>query len=245
MEKWESLNMELRSWVISRVLRLEQTSTSLIKTILRLFKEKSITLGDQSSSLSFKSKIDLLFDLEEIEKDDYTHLIKLMEIRNQFAHNHRATSFESLDIINKDINNYLEKFSSKNNELNRESRLRQTFNELFEATLGKLAIIEIEYRSGIQKEIRKHINDLVVENLHEIWMNALKMKKESTSTRAKFPALNNTDQIEKIYTYFQKSVSEFKIQELNKLDGENLKSVFKQKETTEEFLKRIDEKDEK
>ena len=245
MEKWEPLNMELRSWVISKVLRLEQTSTSLIKAILRLFNEKSKTLGDQSSSLSFKSKIDLLYDLEEIEKDEYNHLIKLMEMRNQFAHNHKAISFESLDTINKDINNYLEKIPSKSNESNRESKLQQTFNELFEATLGKLAIIEIEYRSGMQKEIRKHVNDLVVENLHEIWENALKMKKESTSTRAKFPALNNTDQIERFYTYFQKAISEFKGKELNKLDGEDLKFVFKQKETTEEILKRIDEKDEK
>jgi hypothetical protein len=245
MEKWDPLNMELRSWVISKVLRLEQTSTSVIRAILRLFNEKSRILGTQSSSLSFKSKIDLLLDLEEIEKDEYNHLIKLMEIRNQFAHNHKAVSFESLDNINKDINKYLEKIPSKSNESNRESKLRQTFNELFEATLGKLAIIEIEYRSGIQKEIRKHINDLVVENLDEIWVNALKMRKERTPTRAKFPALDNTDQIENFHTYFQKAISEFKGKELEKLDGENLKSVFKQKETTEEILKRIDEKDEK
>ena len=65
MEKWTSLNMELRSFVISRVLRLEQTSSSLMKTILRLFKDDLKTLGNKSSALSFKSKIDLLYDLEE------------------------------------------------------------------------------------------------------------------------------------------------------------------------------------
>lgn len=102
--------MELRSWVISQMLRLEQASSDLIRAIIRLFNENSKTLGNQSSALSFKAKVDLLFDLEEIDKTEYNHLVKLMEIRNQFAHNPNAISFESFDDINADINKYLLKY---------------------------------------------------------------------------------------------------------------------------------------
>jgi hypothetical protein len=101
MQQWKPLNMKLRSSVIGQVLRLEQTSSSALKAILRLFKEQSKTLGNTSSALSFKSKIDLLLDLEEISKTEYSHLLKLMEIRNQFAHNPNAISFISFQTINK------------------------------------------------------------------------------------------------------------------------------------------------
>ena len=92
MEELKSLNMELRSFVIGNVLRLEQTSTDALRAILRMFNENSKTLGNQSSAFSFKTKIDLLCDLGELEKTHYSHLLKLMEIRNQFAHNIKASS---------------------------------------------------------------------------------------------------------------------------------------------------------
>ncbi len=162
--------MELRSWVISHVLRLEQTSSSAIRAILRMFNKDSKTIGNKSSALSFKSKVDLLHYLEELEKSEYTHLLKLMEIRNQFAHNPNAVSFEEFDNINPEINKYLLKHESDeaDKELSKEVRLRTVFSELFQKAVGKLIVIEIEYTQGIHKEMRKHINDRIVENLDEI-----------------------------------------------------------------------------
>src|ERR1700733_14383622 len=97
MEQWEPQNMALRSAVISKVLRLEQTSSSALRAVFRMFKQDSKTLGNSSSALPFKSKIDLLYDLEELDKIEYTHLLKLMEVRNQFAHNPNAVSFRSFE----------------------------------------------------------------------------------------------------------------------------------------------------
>lgn len=164
MEKWEPLNMELRSWVISQVLRLEQTSSSLMRAILRMFKENPKTLGNQSSALSFKSKIDLLYDLEEIDKTEYKHLLKMMEIRNQFAHNPNAISFESLDQINPQINKYLEnqEIEGIDKQGTREDKLKLIFSEIFKRCAGKLLVTEIEYTRGLEKDIRKHINDRVI-----------------------------------------------------------------------------------
>ncbi len=65
--------------------------------LLQLFsikKETPNTLGHKSSAISFKTKIDFLYDLERIDKNTYTDLITLMEIRNQFMHNLDADTFE-------------------------------------------------------------------------------------------------------------------------------------------------------
>ena len=196
MEKWKPLNMELRSWVISHVLRLEQTSSSLFRIILRMFKKDSKTLGNTSSALSFKSKIDLLYDLEEIDTTVYNHLIKLMEIRNQFAHNSNAISFEELDNINKNINTYLEKFIpfEIDKEVDRETKLKAAFSNLFQLSAGSLLVLEIEYNKGIEKDIIKHINYQVVENIDTIWQNALGKNKENPiSTPIKYMLSKNSN----------------------------------------------------
>lgn len=242
MEKWKSLNTDLRIWVISQVLRLEQTSSSAIRAILRMFKENSKTLGHQSSALSFKSKIDLLYDIEEIDKTEYNHLLKMMEIRNQFAHNPNAVSFESLDEINPQINKYLEKIEvngvEKQNE--REGKLKLIFSEIFKLCAGKLLVIEIEYTRGLGKDIRKHINDTVVENIDRIWKSAVeRYLTGELSTPSLFFMNSPEKQIESFYLDFRIAMSEYSQSELKKIEGDGLKTVFKPKETTNETLAKI------
>ncbi|WP_297332654.1 hypothetical protein [Flavobacterium sp.] len=239
--------MELRSWVISHVLRLEQTSSSLMRAILRMFNENSKSLGNQSSALSFKSKIDLLYDLEEIDKTYYNHLLKLMEIRNQFAHNPNATSFEELDNINPDINKYLEKNIPEEivTDSDRETKLKAAFSELFKMAAGKLLVLEIEYTRGIEKDILKHINHQIVENIDSIWDNALtRQKEENVSTPIAYMLSGNPNQLEHFYSNFKLSMSEFTVKELEKIGGDNLKHIFKQKETTAETVEKINKKKE-
>ncbi len=245
MEKWTSLNMELRSFVISRVLRLEQTSNSLMRTILRLFKNDLKTLGDKSSALSFKSKIDLLYDLEEIDKTDYSHLIKLMEIRNQFAHNHNAVTFESLDEINPEINKYLTRYqdSQLDKKLPREEKLKVTFNKLFEKVCGRLLTIEMEYLDGVQEEYKTHINNKALENIDKIWNSAYQMNVERTAEEglAIIPT-SFQDDLEFFKLAFKVKLSEFTLNELGKIKN-NEKEVFRKKVPVEETLKRLKEKE--
>lgn len=242
MEKWMPLNMELRSWVISHLLRLEQTSSSLIRAILRMFNENSKTLGNQSSALSFKAKVDLLYDLEEIDKEHYNHLLKLMEIRNQFAHNHSAISFEAFDTINPDINKYLEKNIPKevDKDTDRETKLKAAFTEMFAKVAGKLLVLEIEYTQGITKDIQKYVNHRVVENLDAIWQDALERSKaDEVFSPIQYMMTGDTSQLDVFYSSFKISMSEFALKEMQELQGDNLKKVFKPKETTEETRARI------
>lgn len=245
MEKWTSLNMELRSFVISRVLRLEQTSSSLMKTILRLFKDDLKTLGNKSSALSFKSKIDLLYDLEEIDKTYYNHLLKLMEIRNQFAHNHNAVSFESLDEINPDIIKYLTKFQDDNldEKLTREDKLKITFNKLFELTCGRLLALEIEYLDGVQEEYKSHINNKAIENIDTIWESAYQMNQEKTAEKglAIIPTSFHDD-LEFFKLAFKVKLSEFILNEVEQIK-DNKKEIFRKKLPVEEKLRRLEEEE--
>lgn len=242
MQEWKPLNMELRSWVISQVLRLEQTSNNLMRAMLRMFKENPKTLGNQSSALSFKSKIDLLFDLEEIDSTEYSHLIKMMEIRNQFAHNSNAISFESFDEINPQINKYLEKIRIDGIEKyeNREEKLKFIFSEMFKRCAGKLLVTEIEYVKGLEKEIRKHINDDVVENLDEIWADAVKCRLTGDLSTPSLFFMNSPEkQLEYFYADFRLAMSDFSLNALSRIEGEKLKEVFKQKEKTVEKIRKV------
>ena len=249
MEQWQPLNMEIRSWTISHVLRLEQTSSSLMRAILRMFKEDSKTLGNQSSALSFSAKIDLLYDLEELDSEDYNHLRKLMEIRNQFAHNHNAVSFESFDEINPGINKYLEKNipAEIDKGADRETKLKAAFSAMFTKVAGTLLVLEIEYTKGITKELQKHVNHKVIENIDSIWQSALeRTKADKVFSPIQYTMTGSTNELDMLYSSLKLSIGEFAVKEMDSLKGEEFKRVFKQKETTAEMLARIEreEKDE-
>jgi hypothetical protein len=236
MEKWVSLNMGVRSFVIELTLRLEQTSSSLIRTILRLFNDDLKTLGDKSSALSFKSKIDLLLDLEEIDKTDYNHLMKIMEIRNQFAHNHKAISFESLDEINPEINKYLNKFKPDESpeELPREELLRLSFRKIFEKVCGKLLVSEIEFINGIQEEFKTYINNKIVENIEQIWNDAYESNKEKFRNIL-VPQNSFEEDLQLFKSVFKLRMYEYFKTELDRIELEK-ENVFKKKISVEEKL---------
>lgn len=237
MGTWKPLNMSLRCWVIERMLRLEQTSSDLLKLMLRMPVTDSKTLGNQSSALSFRSKIDLLLDLEEIDKAEYSHLLKLMEIRNQFAHNHNAVSFESFDTINNSINTYLLKQCPKEleKEPDREKKLQGIFNELFKITAGKLGALELEYRAGIRKEVKSYIDAKVTAGSDQIWQDAIKLYKEKKVPVPFFQRESDEKILNSFHSYFKISSSDYALAEMKKLDGKIL-SIFKRKKTMEEMV---------
>lgn len=165
-----------------------------------------------------------------------------MEIRNQFAHNPYAVSFEALDSINPDINRYLLKYENKmaGKDQTNEARLKSVFNQLFVLTVGKLLVIEMEYSKGIEKEMRKHLNDKIVENIEEIWRNALQMNNEQKSETPILLILNNGEkEIEKFYLNFRIAMSKYFQTELRAIAGDKMKAVFKQKVTSKKTYKEL------
>ncbi|MBP6565713.1 MAG: hypothetical protein KA270_01030, partial [Saprospiraceae bacterium] len=64
--KSKNFNIILRGKVLEKALILEELTSDIIKLILRIVWDETKTLGNQSTSLSFKNKTDLLFDLQDL-----------------------------------------------------------------------------------------------------------------------------------------------------------------------------------
>src|SRR5579862_1310483 len=122
MPKAKVFNAELRSFVLQHTIRQEALASDILKFIFRILKNKTKTLENSSSSLSFMSKINLLYDFDDINKEELAHFIKLLEIRNQFAHNHKCFSFETLSQEYDKYTNFL-KSNFPNKEINTEKSL--------------------------------------------------------------------------------------------------------------------------
>ena len=79
-KKQKNYNKKLRSQILIMSVRVEEAAGKAVKSLLRTVKFESKTLGNNSSSFSFKNRIDLLYDLEDLNKKDYTSCLKFAEI---------------------------------------------------------------------------------------------------------------------------------------------------------------------
>ena len=171
----EKYNIKLRSNILFASIRVEEAAGHVIKLLLRTVKEDSKTLGNKSSSLSFKNKIDLLYDIEDISKDNYNNCLKFAEIRNQFIHNPSCNSFSALENENKNLLNFLSKcFPNEISEM--ESSYNASFFKLWQSIMGALLILKIEYNKGAENEFRRYVSsevlkrfDFVIKLAFENW----------------------------------------------------------------------------
>ncbi|GEM_PF-6862999 len=123
-----------RSLVIHISTQVEHYINLILKFSLGFAGTDTISFGDTNRALSFNAKINLLLDFKGIDNEDQAHLIKLSEIRNQFAHNFSINSFTSLN-SNKNGRlsiKHLEKFFSESvpNYTQNNENLRVLFIEL-------------------------------------------------------------------------------------------------------------------
>ena len=113
MKKYSS---KIKLKVLKYSLRLEKVASLSLAFILDIDDpDKTKTLGNKSSSISFNQKLNLLFDSQSIEKLEKEKMEIFMEVRNQFMHNLDVDSFE-------DVFNHLN---------GKENRLRKIYPDLF------------------------------------------------------------------------------------------------------------------
>jgi len=127
------INIELRKGILERSLHVESMINQLLLLFLSINKDGTKTLSNKSSSLSFKSKVDLLYDLDKLTKPEHDKFILFMEIRNQFIHNMDCTSFLKLfGILGNDRRRALVKYEDPRDfNLDDEMRHEFAFNGLF------------------------------------------------------------------------------------------------------------------
>ncbi|TAJ47409.1 MAG: hypothetical protein EPO58_16050 [Chitinophagaceae bacterium] len=168
------MNIELRSEVLAMSLRLENLLGDILSVILRLPRKDAKTLGDKGSALSFMSKVDFLYDLKKLTKEQYSQLVVFMEVRNKLMHNLEIDSMEkALESSGKlsKIQPYL-KQGVEANELNLEYAFTLFYGKILES-LGD-ALKEIIHDLEAEEQVKEKAKDYDLLETHlELFSDAV------------------------------------------------------------------------
>lgn len=106
-----TINLKIRTDILHFSLQIEDSVNSLLQIyLLILDKERTKNFGNKAG-ISFKSKIDLLYDIEVLTKQEHSDLELLMNFRNKFLHDLDSNSFTRiLETIDNGIKNRFKKF---------------------------------------------------------------------------------------------------------------------------------------
>ena len=122
------MNLQLRSEILDIALNLEHAVNELLLALLLIENPNRKAISNKSGNLSFKNKIDLLFDLDILISDEHHKLLLLMEFRNQFLHNIKCCSFEiAVNQLGVDKEKQLLKFDDEDKIIDKECRYQNAF----------------------------------------------------------------------------------------------------------------------
>lgn len=175
-----SYTSRVRNKVLSASLRLDKVVTLLLGDWLELNTKTSLTLGNKSTTLAFKSKIELLIDIGVLQNTSKGKFLKFMEIRNQFAHNISVesftTCFENIDGLTAFLKkNYPD---AKSEKKSKESLLEKLFDELSSDVFSLVLIANKTVRekkrkrlSALYKNEAFEVLTFSVENMAKIYLS--------------------------------------------------------------------------
>ncbi len=146
---------ENRQIAIEKTLFIESLTSKLIKHLIGLELDgETRSLDNKSSSISLKSKIDLLSDCGKIDKQTYSVLLHVISIRNQFAHNFECNYFEDLPKFLEGIENQLLKHCAKLTD-SKEENLKTGFlnmvDQAFKFLIHEFEGVTNEHNIDLQK----------------------------------------------------------------------------------------------
>lgn len=249
--KSSKFNIQLRGKILEKALILEELSSHIIKLILRIVWDETKTLGNKSTSLSFKNKVDLLFDLQDISKDEYNYLLKLMEVRNQFSHNIECNLWEDFQRINPKTYQFITKKFP-----NEDESFSTSFRDMFNKCNEKLKEVENKYLLGFDLEIEKIITNEVFQNIvqltektvknWQIWCeelekseleNSINREELKIDTLKKMFVLNTLRYRERLYrVYRTMDFDEFRVNLRRKVDDKLIQDYVKELDKKYEFI---------
>lgn len=161
------MHFKNRQIAIEHTLKIESITSLVIKHLIGIsITHPTKSLDNKSSSLSLKTKIDLLIDCKKIDVECYSACLQMMSIRNQFAHNYYCNDFSDLAKYIDGIDKFLLKYSKNKNSL-KEDNLKEGFLEISKIVFSKLKI-EFEkigtdyrkYKAKTQREQKKILDSV-------------------------------------------------------------------------------------
>lgn len=146
---------ENRQIAIEKTLFVESLTSKLIKHMMGLdLLGSTKSLDNKSSSISLRTKIDLLTDCGKIDKLTYVNLLHIISIRNQFAHNFECNNFEDLpkfiDGIDKPLLKYCPNLSASTEE-NLKTGFLNMADQAFKFLLNEFGGVTKEYQIDAEK----------------------------------------------------------------------------------------------
>lgn len=151
--------------VLETALLFENLVSSFLALLLDIDVENSKTLGNSSSSISFNNKVDLLLDIKTIDKATKTKFTSFMNMRNQFMHNIKATSFN--DCINKinGLEKWLLKTYPQDEDILIEQRLENCFDKLVFDLFQAITNVANVLKEKVLKEADHKSNEFALKSL--------------------------------------------------------------------------------
>lgn len=130
-KKLNKVNFENRTIVIEFSVMIEDMLSLLLSVILKISNRRdSLSLGTQSSGLGLNAKVNLLLDMQYLDKEQRWKFKKFMEIRNQFAHNLKVQTFEQCFQIVRGTDKLLIAFPAVKNISSTEEKLKEAVTAL-------------------------------------------------------------------------------------------------------------------
>ncbi len=114
-KKDSSINLEVRSEILEYSLNIEGAINDLLLACLGIFDKSSTKLFSNKVGLSFKNKIDLLYDINVLSKKEHNDLELFMNFRNKFLHAIECNSYSAvLNQFDSGIKNRFRKYLNEN-----------------------------------------------------------------------------------------------------------------------------------
>jgi len=134
------INLKLRSEIIEYSLTLENSLNNLLLINLGIFEGgESTRLFGKKASISFKNKIDLLYDINVLSKQENSDLELLMVFRNKFLHDKSCNSFLKLiDTLDKSVIKKFKVFLKENKSIDSEEACHEACLALYHKNLDTI-----------------------------------------------------------------------------------------------------------
>ena len=148
----DNINLKIRSQVLEFSLQIESFINGLLLSYLGISdKERTKNFGTKAG-ISFKSKIDLLYDINVLTKDEHFDLELLMIFRNKFLHDLESNSFSYiLSKLDNGIVNKFKKFINSESSIQNELEYEKAYSNLFWHNMKIIREKLRERRKSIEK----------------------------------------------------------------------------------------------
>lgn len=135
----ENLNLIQRTKVLEYALTLEVSINTLLQSYLLILDKHSTRNFGNKAGISFKSKLDLLYDIGVIDKEESNQIELAMNFRNKFLHDIDSNSFTYiLSTFDSGIKNKFKKYLEPGVVEENEKHYEKAFENLHYSNLKML-----------------------------------------------------------------------------------------------------------